>query len=637
MLPTRGPSSTSSSQNRIYPRYSLSAFQTTHRTNTANARPSILHASNSILPPVTTHLTAHSREFMPPGMVEPAAVSPVLPESSQSNATVISNLNMGEAVVLRPRNSADAAGVSPAIQPTQPNNSHAKRERERKAKLKAEEEKRAEAEAEAKERLRKEEEEKQAKDAEDAERRRKAEEEKRKRREKEAKERAEEQERKRLEEEAEEKAEEEERERLEKEAKEALVRKREGEDLIRRENEQECRKREEAEAKAKTKEERRLHWLAEEVKARNRIRRQEEASPTGLPAVSGLPTPQQALSAPKLPVRWDSVWRIDNLDRVVYPGGIQPPSAELDNGRIMPSGKPKHVYDRDFLLQFLSVCMEKPEYASNLEGLGVERGDEIHQVNKRTGRAQGRRRGPTSTSGPLPDPSSPESTGPGLPGDPSKISRSSPLIHERNLESESHKIPSKERFRAPKRPLEQTSTVQTASSGPHPEVPPTAVHGRGDSTARERSQNQRLTSDDPVEGEHKISRRTAAEIADDLALKAILELRKHADVLLQEVKDLRGEVRELRSKAKSGDGREGSKSSQPESSVPKVPRTAKAINQYFIMKEGELDFCPGDVITILDAPKDLPRGWLYGEINDTKRGFFPGTSSDRSLLLVRTP
>lgn len=45
------------------------------------------------------------------------------------------------------------------------------------------------------------------------------------------------------------------------------------------------------------------------------------------------------------------------------------------------------------------------------------------------------------------------------------------------------------------------------------------------------------------------------------------------------------------------------------------------------MKKVELDFCPGDVIKILEAPQDTPRGWMYGEINVTKRGLFPGTST----------
>ncbi|KIO33498.1 hypothetical protein M407DRAFT_192492 [Tulasnella calospora MUT 4182] len=46
---------------------------------------------------------------------------------------------------------------------------------------------------------------------------------------------------------------------------------------------------------------------------------------------------------------------------------------------------------------------------------------------------------------------------------------------------------------------------------------------------------------------------------------------------------------------------------------------------YFIMKEGELDFRTGDIITLLDAPPGTPHGWLYGGVNVAKRGFFPAT------------
>lgn len=47
---------------------------------------------------------------------------------------------------------------------------------------------------------------------------------------------------------------------------------------------------------------------------------------------------------------------------------------------------------------------------------------------------------------------------------------------------------------------------------------------------------------------------------------------------------------------------------------------------YPFKKDGDLDFREGDVITILDPPPGTPRGWLYGEVNVARRGFFPGTS-----------
>ncbi|KAG9045206.1 hypothetical protein FS837_006820 [Tulasnella sp. UAMH 9824] len=146
------------------------------------------------------------------------------------------------------------------------------------------------------------------------------------------------------------------------------------------------------------------------------------------------------------------------------------------------------------------------------------------------------------------------------------------------------------------------------------------------SITRERSQDQDTQPwyiDDLAE-EQKNSGEPAAEVASHHTLDAILELSKQMEMLLQEMKDLKDEVRELRSEARSGDGRGRSKR---KGSAPTVRRTATAINQYFIMKKGELDFCPGDVINILEAPQDTPRGWMYGEINITKRGFFPGAAT----------
>lgn len=142
---------------------------------------------------------------------------------------------------------------------------------------------------------------------------------------------------------------------------------------------------------------------------------------------------------------------------------------------------------------------------------------------------------------------------------------------------------------------------------------------------RSQDENTQPWYSDDLAEEQDNSGETAAEIANHHTLNAILELSKQMEMLLQEMKDLKDEVRELRSEAKSGNSRRRSKSPQREVSAPKVPRTATAINQYFIMKKGELDFGPGDIINILDAPQDTPRGWMYGEINVTKRGFFPAS------------
>ncbi|KIO33497.1 hypothetical protein M407DRAFT_17750 [Tulasnella calospora MUT 4182] len=185
--------------------------------------------------------------------------------------------------------------------------------------------------------------------------------------------------------------------------------------------------------------------------------------------------------------------------------------------------------------------------------------------------------------------------------------------------------PNEEWFRASQRELEQSSTFQAASSSLQLGTPPPPPLGQDSLIPRVNLPKGQLTSDNPAEEGQKDSGRTVADNANHHALNAILELSKQMEMILQEMKELKHEVRELRSAAGSGDRRERSKSPQHEISVPKAPKTATAINQYFVMKKGELEFCPGDVITILDAPQDAPRGWMYGEINVTKRGFFPAS------------
>ncbi|KAG8927091.1 hypothetical protein FRC00_002288 [Tulasnella sp. 408] len=174
----------------------------------------------------------------------------------------------------------------------------------------------------------------------------------------------------------------------------------------------------------------------------------------------------------------------------------------------------------------------------------------------------------------------------------------------------------------------------------------TPLHNH-DSSVTRGSPHGHLHSDGVAE-EQENSRETAAEVANYRTLSAVSYLSKQMAILLQEVKDLRNEVQELRKETKGRDRRARSASPQRESSVPKLPTTATAINQfysvnkshrYFIMKERELDFCPGDVINILDTPQDTPRGWMNGEINVTKRGFFPDTFTlaQNLMQLAATP
>jgi len=61
---------------------------------------------------------------------------------------------------------------------------------------------------------------------------------------------------------------------------------------------------------------------------------------------------------------------IDDLKSIVYPGSFKSPSPELN----LDAQPGKFRYDRDFLMQFMNVCREKPDSLPPLEeiGLGAE-------------------------------------------------------------------------------------------------------------------------------------------------------------------------------------------------------------------------------------------------------------------------
>ncbi|KAL4079170.1 hypothetical protein J3A83DRAFT_4207610 [Scleroderma citrinum] len=59
---------------------------------------------------------------------------------------------------------------------------------------------------------------------------------------------------------------------------------------------------------------------------------------------------------------------IDRLDEIEYPEGIKSPRIELNQN----AKDGKFRYDRDFLLQFMMVCKEKPPHLPSLDILGIE-------------------------------------------------------------------------------------------------------------------------------------------------------------------------------------------------------------------------------------------------------------------------
>ncbi|KAJ6491820.1 hypothetical protein C8R47DRAFT_1044992 [Mycena vitilis] len=58
---------------------------------------------------------------------------------------------------------------------------------------------------------------------------------------------------------------------------------------------------------------------------------------------------------------------IDDLSRVPYPENIQSPKVELN----VNAKDGKFRYDRDFLLQFMSICKEKPDHLPPLDAIGI--------------------------------------------------------------------------------------------------------------------------------------------------------------------------------------------------------------------------------------------------------------------------
>ncbi|GJJ08614.1 hypothetical protein Clacol_002833 [Clathrus columnatus] len=84
------------------------------------------------------------------------------------------------------------------------------------------------------------------------------------------------------------------------------------------------------------------------------------------------PLDLSATSKPGLPSSLPSALAtaraIDNLDKIQYPEGIASPKPELNTG----ASNGKFRYDREFLLQFMSVCLEKPDSLPALDAIGLE-------------------------------------------------------------------------------------------------------------------------------------------------------------------------------------------------------------------------------------------------------------------------
>ncbi|KAH8996888.1 eukaryotic translation initiation factor 4G1, eIF4E-binding domain-containing protein [Lactarius akahatsu] len=94
---------------------------------------------------------------------------------------------------------------------------------------------------------------------------------------------------------------------------------------------------------------------ADEVRQANTV---EETLPNETVSVL-LPVPTSALA---------TVRPIEDLNRISYPEGIKNPKAELN------VNAQKGRYDRDFLLQFMNICKEKPDNLLLLDVIGKRPG-----------------------------------------------------------------------------------------------------------------------------------------------------------------------------------------------------------------------------------------------------------------------
>ncbi|KAF9012539.1 hypothetical protein BDQ17DRAFT_1271720 [Cyathus striatus] len=306
-------------------------------------------------------------------------------------------------------------------------NANKEKEEKQKAKAREDEEKHKREEEEAKAKKAKEEEDKKKRKAEEEER-----EKERKRKEEEEKERlkredeerlrkqkAEEEKKKKAEEEAEKKRKEEEERRV-KEEEERNVK--EAEERKRKEEEEEKERQRVAEeeiAKAKAVSEAVLLETASEPKSKEEAKEEgelddESSEGVAVPAATTQEAKEEprekekakeplrintgrhrpgpldlsmtkGINAPAPPSALATARIIEDISSISYPEGVQSPRAELNTN----TKGGKFRYDRDFLLQFMNICKEKPDMLPPLDVLGLEPVDPAQHAMSRTSSGRG--------------------------------------------------------------------------------------------------------------------------------------------------------------------------------------------------------------------------------------------------------
>ncbi|KAI0079837.1 hypothetical protein K474DRAFT_1658664 [Panus rudis PR-1116 ss-1] len=412
-----------------------------------------------------------------------------------------------------------SSSSSPAFVPSSPASTS-------KVRMEAPEERAKRLAKEEEERRQKEAEEKAKKEAAEKEKRQKEEEERKKREAEEAAERA----KKEAEEKERLKKEEEEKERLRKEEEEKK-RKEEEEERLRKEAEEKERLRKEEEEKAKAA----AAAAAEQEKASSESKPEsipeaeegeidESAAPSEAskeekkeeksvdkaslridtavhdrrqrPGPLDLTQAKQQVIPQPLPSALATARAIDDLGRVPYPEGIKSPKVELN----VNAKEGKFRYDRDFLLQFMQICKEKPDNLPPLDLLGIEpQAEGAHPIS----RGGSNRRTP-SVSGMGPPAPRQGSVGLGISGFPGKGSAGAAF--SMGQFATGGKLSSEERFAisnrstsmsgGPGMPFNRPTPMVRSSSqggpGGHPMGHRTrsnrGTRGRGDKNAHEQQQ-----------------------------------------------------------------------------------------------------------------------------------------------------
>ena len=204
--------------------------------------------------------------------------------------------------------------------------------------------------------------------------------------------------------------------------------------------------------------------------------------------------------APPLPSALATARHIEDINHITYPQGIKSPRLELNVNT--QKGKFRYVlnlhifvdllltkfhcrYDRDFLLQFMNICKEKPDNLPPLDVIGLEPTDTSHTMSRG---GSGRNRATSSMS--MPANARSASIGLGfIPGSMGKSAGSGFQMGQ--FSTSASKMSSEERFLA-----SSAGRSASVSGGPLGSRPPSMVRTISQSgTGRDRTRSKRGAND----------------------------------------------------------------------------------------------------------------------------------------------